>query len=666
MARLEDHFELKQTASARRTILPTLVICGGGIGAAIGRRIKWNLDRTGVQAHEFPGFEEREFCHLSIERVGDVLNDPKSHKLLAERLNLFDDETRTRLRSIIERGLDQAGQVRPIGSIAFWANRPLISQKLNSPLADLRGMYAQLEQQLELSEDVQLRPRLQVLVVGSLAGGTNSSFCVDLVAYVRQLMASHNIQVKGYYVLPNVLDGKLAGKQEEWMRVRANACHSLRVIDAFDEGFGVAQDVYLGATEADMFRAPSMLHNNLYLIERFTADDRDLRSLEAVQDVIALHLAADIGTEVGDQLETADHNDVTRQNLAPDPATGRSRRFSTLGASALGIPFRKLFNYCFARQIMDVCNDVAAIGVRSKETAVAVTGLLREAQLGDKGQGLSRTYRAAVVPDIDVYVKPLYKRVTPNGRQYHRNGTFPVALQTARQQFRDKHQPKIVKHLEELADETAKSREKAVKQRVSEIIHASGVGPARDFLVNLRGELDRIEQEWAGAGSRSLSQAVEADKRACAESENLKGFFKKPFTSRAVQDRSATLHRQCLNAAVDSETARAVTIVVQRLQALCSRLIERLSRSLEGLGRLRADAERLKLASTPTGRRVTTASSCEVDISTQEMFDNFYAENVCDSASLVKSAASACEVSEVAARQALSLQGTVFDRARVR
>ena len=48
LARLADHFEFTPSASARRTILPTLVICGGGIGAGIGRRIKWNLDRSGV------------------------------------------------------------------------------------------------------------------------------------------------------------------------------------------------------------------------------------------------------------------------------------------------------------------------------------------------------------------------------------------------------------------------------------------------------------------------------------------------------------------------------------------------------------------------------------------------------------------------------------------
>ncbi len=678
LACLADQFEFKPPASARRTILPTLVICGGGVGAGIGRRIKWNLDRSGVQAHVryivldtdetsqssegvFPGFSEREFCHLSIERVREVLSDPESHKRLAERLNLSDDQVRTRLLSIIDRGLDQAGQVRPIGVAAFWANHELVKRKLERQLADLRGLYSQLEQQLGMSEDVRLRPRLQVVVVGSLAGGTNSSFCVDLVAYVRQLMASHNIRVNGYYVLPNVLDGKLAGKPEEQARVRANACHTLRTIDAFDEGFGVAQDVHLGATEREMFPAPSMLHNNVYLMERFTADDRDLRNLEAVQDVVALHLAADIGTEIGDQLETADHNDVTRQNLAPDPATGRARRFSTLGASALGIPFQKLFNYCFARQIMDVCNDVAADGSHSQNAAAAVTQFLRENQFGDNGQPISQTYRAAAVPDIDVYVKPLYQRITPGGRQYHRNGAFPAVLQTARQQFRDKHQPKIVKHLAELTDATAASCEKALKVQVSELLRASGVSPARDFLVHLRGELDRIEQERTAGSDKSLARAVEADKRACAEAERLKGFFKKPFANRAVQDRAAAFHRQCLNAALDSEIAKAIAIVAQRLSARCGRLIERLSRSLEGLAQLRADADNQMIGNQPNGRNVTTASSCEVDISTREMFDNFYAENTCDTAGLVKSAATACEVSAAAARLALGLQGTVVD-----
>jgi hypothetical protein len=168
--------------------------------------------------------------------------------------------------------------------------------------------------------------------------------------------------------------------------------------------------------------------------------------LEAVQDVIALHVAADIGSAIGDQLDMSDANDVTRQNLAPDPATGRARRFSTLGAAALVLPERKLFRYCVGRQLLDLCDGVVSRGDPVQDGDLAVAQFCQENQLADAAQQLGTTYRTASVPSPDAYVNPLFQRVTPAGRQYVRNADFPNRLLATRLQFRDHHQPTLVQH----------------------------------------------------------------------------------------------------------------------------------------------------------------------------------------------------------------------------
>jgi hypothetical protein len=414
-------------------------------------------------------------------------------------------------------------------------------------------------------------------------------------------------------------------------------------------------------SDADRYPASMILHNQIYLAERFTDDNRDLETPEAVQDKIALSIAAEISTELGDYMEAADHNDVARQNLAPDPKTGRPRRFSTIGASALGIEHQKMARFSEGKQVIDLCDTVLGAELTSEESRASTLSYLRESSLGEDGKQLCRDIRNAVVSNLDSYVYPLYRLVSPNGLQYHSNRKVAEVLQVAKQKFKENHLPKLGQQIDDLGRNVRREAEKALKHRAGELIHRSGFRPTQGFVATLREELRRLEQAWTTSHATATSRVQEIEKQLSLEAERLVGLLQSMRTNEQIQDRVVSHYRQWLNSLIDMELARGLIVIIQRLQMLVEKLSERVNRSIDGYEQLRAKAEVLVIGNTPSGNGLTTASTCEIDMSSIEVFDAFYQRNKQDSADLIKIIAKRRQLSSVATREELCVSGPSWD-----
>ena len=101
--------EAEQTEA--RTACPVLLVGLGGTGASVLRRVKPRVRWLGMSNvcrflvvdtddTEKKGFDDDEFCYLSMTRARTVLKSPEHHQWLAKRLDLGNSQVLQRLRRI--------------------------------------------------------------------------------------------------------------------------------------------------------------------------------------------------------------------------------------------------------------------------------------------------------------------------------------------------------------------------------------------------------------------------------------------------------------------------------------------------------------------------------------------------------------------------------------
>ena len=144
-----------------------------------------------------------------------------------------------------------------------------------------------------------------------------------------------NVEVVLCVVMPSAFDSALRGRPEQESRVRANTHAFFEELHAAQAGFFTRHNLTVGPDERNTKRLTAGMFNQLMLVGRYTADGRDLLTPQAVFDTFALHLAAEIGTEIADRIEMDEANEASIRNLAIDDATLLPRYASTIGASAL-------------------------------------------------------------------------------------------------------------------------------------------------------------------------------------------------------------------------------------------------------------------------------------------------------------------------------------------
>jgi hypothetical protein len=109
---------------------------------------------------------------------------------------------------------DGAGAVRQYGRLCFWYHYTTVRDKLRTILNDLRmDAHATF---MQTRYGINVKPGLNVHLVGSLAGGTGSGIFLDVAYLVRKLLQGLGIagahQVNGYMLLPQAFQDAVGSK----------------------------------------------------------------------------------------------------------------------------------------------------------------------------------------------------------------------------------------------------------------------------------------------------------------------------------------------------------------------------------------------------------------------------------------------------------------------
>ena len=620
-----------------RTIAPSLIIALGGSAGQILSRVKKLLATQGTDSYAWfvaidtdekaqagaegcPGFTDEEFVHIKMDRVRNVIQNPKSHKRIVERLGTDDPENSAFHERLLNEGLEQAGQVRSFGELSLLAEYQRVRSAIRGAIGHLNGAHSHLEKQLQSQNRVSIQRHMNIYVVFSNAGGTGSSMALEVMALLRELTKQMHAEVVGYMVMPSTFDSVMEGRPEQEKRIRANAFATTSELNAFREGFGTQQGITLGPDERDVIPVSAGLFNQLVTISRNMADGRDLRTPEAVFDTAALHLAADIGTEIADRIDIDDANQATLRGLTPDPTTGKSRYVSTIGATALTFPVGRVARACAARAMHSFIQERvlgAEPGLESVDQAV-------EAWTAQPLDGESMIISAAATPGIlrravlsnpSTLIRPLFQVVTGTQRVYYKDSVFPQHADRLKQNFQKTQIPDFESRLGEIGTSLIEDLTSSLKKQVARIARDSGWREVREFCRSLTRILQRDAETMSTGSQADYEHAKVSFSKVKDAIVPLQTFWGSFGTDRKRQDLVAEHLQNAMTAAVDSITritahrvVKAIIAEVASYERVASDVVTKAGVQLEQAQSAFEDAR--------AGRSVTTDSQAEIDVST--------------------------------------------------
>ena len=145
------------------------------------------------------------------------------------------------------------------------------------------------------------------------------------------------------------------------------------------------------------------------------------------------------------------------------------------------------------------------------------------------------------------------------------------------------------------------------------------------------------------------------------EAELLKGVLRGRLSSRAAQESLVGKCRENAATATKIEINKAVVGVLQRLEVYVRRFVGNGEKAVDNGLALRSKADEVVLANKLRRDKVTTGSLAEIDVSTPEMFEEFYRENALDSATLLEAATDSSHVTAAKARLLLGSDKSILE-----
>jgi hypothetical protein len=635
-----------------RTIVPTLVVALGGAGGQMASWVKKHLENQGTDSYArfvaidtdesaqagadgCPSFSDEEFVHVNTSRVGNIIQNPKLHRTIVDRAGLDEGEKLAFHQRLLNEGIEQAGQVRSFGNMAMLSNFAMVQSALRSAIAHLNGTYSDLEKQLQSENRVLVRRHMTVYVLFSNAGGTGSSMATETMALLRKLTAQLSVEIVGVMVMPSAFDSVMTGRPDQELRIRANALATMQELNAFREGFGTSHGIKLGPDERNEMTVPAGLFNQLFAVGRYMADGRDLRTQDAVIHSAALNLAAEIGTEIADRIEADDANQATLRGLTPDPMSGKSRYLSTFGATALALPVERMARSAAASSVDEFLRErvlgresSAAVFDRCAETWVAQP--LEGEPLELKAASLAGLLRRHVLPNPAVLTRGLYRVVSGTQRVHFRNSQFTQHFGQLRQHFQESLLPGYELRLTEYTNELIGELITAFAKHVSKLGRDLGWRTAEGFCQSLDGVFAKASEVLTLESDRDYELAKASFSKAQESVTTISSFWRSLGTSRKRQSFGAERLQTAMVAAVEG---------VAKLQAqrVFNALRGEIATHRKGAERVVQGAERcLNLAQAAyddarAGRRLTTNSQAEIDVSTpatdRELFQKHRPDN---------------------------------------
>jgi hypothetical protein len=225
-----------------------------------------------------------------------------------------------------------SGQIRHMGRISIFRDLAAINQsqvlsRLRAAMQDLQG---------KVSRDMQL----EIIIVGSLAGGTGAGMLVDMALLVRAQaakMVANNYVVRGFFVLPRAFT---AGGLGEGRDMLSRSFAAWRELDRFmivSERFGLRQINYHETNQDLRLRLDRRAYDVSYMIDpaRQTVNSLDnVRAEEGLFPGVAHVVSAILDEQAGKA-----YTEFITTNLAGKLAQlPRKPYHSAVGSYTLKVP----------------------------------------------------------------------------------------------------------------------------------------------------------------------------------------------------------------------------------------------------------------------------------------------------------------------------------------
>ena len=225
-----------------------------------------------------------------------------------------------------------SGQIRQMGRISIF--RDLAAIQKSEILSRLRAAMQDL--QSKVSRDMQM----EIIIIGSLAGGTGAGMLVDLALLVRaqaQKLVQNNYVVRGFFVLPRAFT---AGGIGEGRDMLARSFASWRELDRFmivSERFGLRQINYHEQNQDLRIKLDRRAYDVSYMVDpaRQTANTlENTKSEEGVFPALAHCVSAILDEKAGKA-----YTEFVTTNLAGKLAQlPRKPYHSAIGSYTLKVP----------------------------------------------------------------------------------------------------------------------------------------------------------------------------------------------------------------------------------------------------------------------------------------------------------------------------------------
>ncbi|MCA9173285.1 MAG: hypothetical protein KDB14_02235 [Planctomycetales bacterium] len=644
---------------------PTVYVGLGGAGGNVLRRVKSLLstthcnqppvhflvvdtdDQTKSPHGHLPGFSDREFLHLNMARARMVLENPDRHPLIAKRLDLLDDRRRNRLLGAMGGGLQQAGQIRPLGLLALLANIDNLRKALESIRAEMNQRWGELAE----AGRVHFRKSANIGLVCSTAGGTGASMLLDVGVLISDLFRQdgNSVQQSAYLLLANNLQGPLGGMAESVLRGGANEHSLLKELHALDDGWAGANDVRMAGNQRNAILPASGVFSQVYVVGRKDSSGADMGSLEATFDNVALHLATSAMPEFGEVIEMTNAAEVHGQGQVVDADTGLKRLLGTIAGSAAVIPSERVLRYCATNQIEEFLKSVVLGGdvdgndsrgeappARTSDRAQA--GPHKESadaqSLLDGCNLLDERLLACSMPSPDVFIRPLTPPRSSRSRTHFTDTQFKAEAEMRRQHFKDTDLRDICQLMADEQKRISRELNEAFGQHFRRCLESGALRGAQRQLRDLEHRLQRIGQQYKDDADGYSQASARLDQQTL---ELLKQMRRRLLgsTNKDLQNRIILSVRRTVEAAGSCQAKLAAHRVIGELRADISRRLASLDRQVSAIEPLIQHVHSERLAARPREGVITTTSQAEIDMMPPSAYRDFYATHRLDNGQLL-------------------------------
>jgi hypothetical protein len=366
------------SSGAGMTYAPSLLIGLGGTGAEVLLRVKKQLQDRGLEDNGlhrflfidtdrdtfstdqgFPSIEEREKCKIGVDKVGDFMDYPDIHPNIRNRFP--EDKLGTKHISDLRKGRG-ASQIRSIGAFALALEAKKVQDQIKSAYSDLMSLKDMVETREE-DQNAEIKDRVYIYLVGSLAGGTGSGCFLDVSLLSKEVCGKAQSELAGMFALPGAFDELFEDDAQE-VNTRANTYAALKELQfCLDVGREERKD--LGtihfnydneATDLELDPGEDRLFDLCFLVD----DESDRGMLSGVDDVYSLMartIFQDVGSKFGANADSFESNAGVLNGTSPCKKTQLGRRFGTVSSSTLYYPSSRVADYCTLRSSELVVND---------------------------------------------------------------------------------------------------------------------------------------------------------------------------------------------------------------------------------------------------------------------------------------------------------------------